>query len=239
MFTYQKHRPVAYERLVQMFAEIGVTLRACKPTMNIDHVQWMTKEGACYSLIRAEDLWHLASPPGESKVLIGRFDSAIVCNDEHRNPALSLLIEELLNRYGMQPIIPEKRPALSVKANDGLKRVKGQRDREQMPLFDSKMGSYTPSPSLSSLGLDLTAWMATVFVCIAVFLVGFRLLAMMAFPTRNQERLHIGTFSCDVNIRLLQHQKPHGSCFALSSLELLKLQIEPCVQSLTEPNGQL
>ena len=35
----------------------------------------------------------------------------------------------------------------------------------------------------AKLGLDLTAWMAIVFVCIAVFLVGFRLLAMMAFPT--------------------------------------------------------
>jgi type IV secretory pathway VirB3-like protein len=35
----------------------------------------------------------------------------------------------------------------------------------------------------AKLGLDLTAWMAIVFVCIAVFLVGFRLVAMMAFPT--------------------------------------------------------
>ena len=35
----------------------------------------------------------------------------------------------------------------------------------------------------AKLGLDLTAWMAIVFVCIAAFLVGFRFLAMMAFPT--------------------------------------------------------
>lgn len=34
----------------------------------------------------------------------------------------------------------------------------------------------------AKLGLDLTAWMTIVFVCVAVFLVGFRLLAMMAFP---------------------------------------------------------
>ena len=34
----------------------------------------------------------------------------------------------------------------------------------------------------AKLGLDLTAWMAIVFVSIAVFLVGFRLLAMVAFP---------------------------------------------------------
>ena len=35
----------------------------------------------------------------------------------------------------------------------------------------------------AKLGLDLTAWMAIAFVSVAVFLVGFRLLAMMAFPT--------------------------------------------------------
>ena len=33
------------------------------------------------------------------------------------------------------------------------------------------------------LGLDLTAWMAIVFVCTVVFLAGLRLLAMMAFPS--------------------------------------------------------
>jgi len=31
-------------------------------------------------------------------------------------------------------------------------------------------------------GLDLTAWMAIAFACVTVFLVGFRLLALMAFP---------------------------------------------------------
>ncbi len=35
----------------------------------------------------------------------------------------------------------------------------------------------------AELRLDLTAWMAISFVWVAVFLVGFRLLAMMAFPT--------------------------------------------------------
>ena len=35
----------------------------------------------------------------------------------------------------------------------------------------------------AKLGLDLTAWMAIIFVCVTVFLVGFRLLAMVAFPT--------------------------------------------------------
>jgi len=39
----------------------------------------------------------------------------------------------------------------------------------------------------AKLGLDLTAWMAISFVCVAVFLVGFRLLAMMAFRPRTYE----------------------------------------------------
>jgi type IV secretory pathway VirB3-like protein len=35
----------------------------------------------------------------------------------------------------------------------------------------------------AKLGLDLSAWMAIVFVCVTVFLVGFRMLAILAFPT--------------------------------------------------------
>ena len=35
----------------------------------------------------------------------------------------------------------------------------------------------------AKLGLELPAWMAIAFVCVTVFLVGFRLLALMAFPT--------------------------------------------------------
>ena len=33
------------------------------------------------------------------------------------------------------------------------------------------------------LGLDLSAWMAIVFVTVTVFLVGFRMLAILSFPT--------------------------------------------------------
>ena len=35
----------------------------------------------------------------------------------------------------------------------------------------------------AKLGLDLTAWMTIVFVSVTVFLAGFRLMAMLAFPT--------------------------------------------------------
>ena len=35
----------------------------------------------------------------------------------------------------------------------------------------------------AKLGLDLTTWMAITFVCVTVFLVGLRFLALLAFPT--------------------------------------------------------
>lgn len=34
----------------------------------------------------------------------------------------------------------------------------------------------------AKLGLDLTAWMTISFVCVTVFLVGLRLLAILTFP---------------------------------------------------------
>jgi type IV secretory pathway VirB3-like protein len=35
----------------------------------------------------------------------------------------------------------------------------------------------------AKLGLELSTWMVIVFVTVAVFLVGFRLLAILSFPT--------------------------------------------------------
>jgi len=34
----------------------------------------------------------------------------------------------------------------------------------------------------AKLGLDLTAWMTILFVCVTVFLVGFRWVALISFP---------------------------------------------------------
>jgi hypothetical protein len=34
----------------------------------------------------------------------------------------------------------------------------------------------------AKLGLDLSAWMAITFVCVTVFLVGFRMIAILSFP---------------------------------------------------------
>ena len=41
----------------------------------------------------------------------------------------------------------------------------------------------------AKLGLDLSAWMAIVFVCVTVFLVGFRVVALIAFPSLAIERM--------------------------------------------------
>lgn len=138
VFTYQKHHPVAYERLIEMFSELGVNTRPCKPTMNIDHVQWMVKEGGCYSLIRAGR--HLA--PG----LISRpiaevewtIDTAIVCRIDHRNPALSLLIEELTKKYPEAVHSHDKKPRASVRVRETMKLSKSKNEDDQIPLFSSK-----------------------------------------------------------------------------------------------------
>jgi len=34
----------------------------------------------------------------------------------------------------------------------------------------------------AKLGLDLTAWMTIIFVCVTVFLAGFRIIAVVSFP---------------------------------------------------------
>ena len=135
IFTYQKHHPLAYELLIQMFGELGVTPRDCKPTMNIEHVQWMVKERGGYSLIRAGR--HLAHglttrPIAEVDWTI---DTAIVCRKDHGNPALSLLIDELKKKYDIRPQTSEKKPPVSVGVQAVTRSRKGDKNEVQIPLF--------------------------------------------------------------------------------------------------------
>ena len=140
IFTYQKNHPVAYERLVQMFGELGVTPRACKPTMNIDHVQWMVKEGGCYSLIRAGR--NLA--PGLTTRPIAEvewtIDTAIACRKEHGNPALSLLVEELQKRCHVEPQSYEKKPPVSAGPEAVPRARKSVKSEAQISLFSTRTG---------------------------------------------------------------------------------------------------
>jgi type IV secretory pathway VirB3-like protein len=55
-------------------------------------------------------------------------------------------------------------------------------------MYASRRGEPQPiNPALNrpraKLGLELSTWMVIVFVTVAVFLVGFRLLAILSFPT--------------------------------------------------------
>lgn len=132
IFTYQKHHPFAYDRLLQMFSELGVIPRPCKPTMNIDHVQWMVKEGGCYSLIRAGRPLVQGLTTRPIAEVDWTIDTAITCRNDHRNPALALLIEELKKRYDVRHHYPEKKPTGS---------RKGDKSEVQFSLFTTRTTS--------------------------------------------------------------------------------------------------
>ena len=98
-------------RLVEMFEELGVRLRPAKPTLNIDHIQWMVREGVCYSLIRA-------SRPLINGLVTRRIagvdwtiDSALISKTGKQHPALPLLIRELTKQFPAElEILPKKLP---------------------------------------------------------------------------------------------------------------------------------
>ncbi len=142
IFTYQRHHPAAYSRLVEMFSEIGITPRPCQPTQNIEHVQWMVKESHCYSLIRA----------GRSLIdgLITKpiagvdwtIDTGIILRAENENPALSLFVEELVDPFRHVSHAHEKKPAVPVTVHTGKRKTSTEADDDQMALFgiDSNHG---------------------------------------------------------------------------------------------------
>lgn len=118
VFTYQRHHPAAYARLVEMFAELGVTLRPSKPTLNVDHVQWMVKEGVCYSLIRASRplINGLVTRPIAG--VDWTIDTAFVTKTEHENPALSWFVVELQKHFKIALQTPAKKPVESMVEHD-------------------------------------------------------------------------------------------------------------------------
>jgi DNA-binding transcriptional LysR family regulator len=141
IFTYQKHHPAAYERILEMFAEIGVKPRPCTATMNIEHVQWMVKEGVCYSLIRAGRQLSPGLITRPIAAVEWTIDTAIVCKADHRNPALTLLIEELMKHHSQSAYSHVKKPVVSIGVRETLKRSKSAKDDDQMALFSSRTGS--------------------------------------------------------------------------------------------------
>jgi DNA-binding transcriptional LysR family regulator len=99
IFSYQRHHPAAYARILRVLEEHGITLRPCQPTMNLEHVHWLVKEGHCYTLVResrqlANGL--VARPVTDIEWTI---DTVLITKTDDPHPALSLLILELTKNY--------------------------------------------------------------------------------------------------------------------------------------------
>jgi DNA-binding transcriptional LysR family regulator len=135
IFTYQRHHPAAYAQLMEMFNEIGVTLRPCRPTMNIDHIQWMVREGICYSVIQAGRPLVNGLVTRPIAGVDWTFDTALVAKVEHSNSALSLLIEEVAKHFRQPAGMSEKRPVASVGVHKPARRAGNSPNDHQLGLF--------------------------------------------------------------------------------------------------------
>jgi hypothetical protein len=105
--------------------------------MNIEHVQWMVKEGHCYSLIRAGRslLDGLVAKPIAG--IDWTVDTALVIRANTENPALSLFIEELVDPLRHVSEVPPKKPVVSVPVDGVKKKASAEADDHQMALFNA------------------------------------------------------------------------------------------------------
>ena len=138
IFTYQRDHPAAYSRLIEMFKGIGIAQRPSKPTMNIDHVQWMVKEGICYSLLRASQplISGLATRPIAG--VDWTIDTAAAVKKGLDNPALLWFVEELKKHFRVAAEAPEKKPVVSVQVREMKKNIKNAREN-QLALFEDSV----------------------------------------------------------------------------------------------------
>ena len=151
IFRYQRHHPAAYEQILQMFKQVGITPRPCNPTMNIEHIQWIVREGACYSLMRAGRplISGLVTRP-----IVGvdwTVDTALVSRPDKNKPALSLLIEELVKQSKQTTDVPEMRPVLTVRDRELPKTAAGRSDRSQLALFAGRSDRESNTPSAKAI----------------------------------------------------------------------------------------
>jgi DNA-binding transcriptional LysR family regulator len=137
VFTFQQHHPLAHARLLEMFKELGITLRPSKPTMNTDHIQWMVREGICYSLLRASQplISGLATRPISG--VDWTIDTAVVIKKEPNNAALLWFVEELRKHFRVAAETPEKKPVVSVQIREMSKKPKAAANASQLALFES------------------------------------------------------------------------------------------------------
>jgi DNA-binding transcriptional LysR family regulator len=135
VFAYQRHHPTAYARIVVMFKDIGVALRPSKPTLNIDHIQWMVKEGVCYSLMRASRplMNGLVTRPIDG--VDWTIDTAFVTKSKHENSVLSWFVEELVKHFRTSLETSAKKPVASVPGSEAGRRPAGRAHDRQLALF--------------------------------------------------------------------------------------------------------
>jgi DNA-binding transcriptional LysR family regulator len=95
IFSYQRYHPAAYAYLLEALEVRGITLRPCQPTMNLEHVQWLVKEGYCYALVRASRPVLNGLVTRAIAGIEWTIDTALITKTDRPHPALSLLIEQL------------------------------------------------------------------------------------------------------------------------------------------------
>jgi hypothetical protein len=121
-----------------MFAEVGITPRPCQPTQNLEHVQWMVKEGHCYSLIRAGRTLMNGLVARPVTGVDWTIDTGVVVCASNDNPALSLFIEELIDPFRTSFDSPPKKPVASAAVRTQRKKAAAVADDDQMALFKTK-----------------------------------------------------------------------------------------------------
>ena len=134
-FIYQKHHPAAYNRLLEMFAAVGITPRPCEPTQNIEHVEWMVKEGHCYSLMRAGRTLMNGLVMRPIAGVDWTIDTVLVLRSDNENPALFLFVEELINRFPQSTEMFEQKPVATVRVRAHGRKTSAEKNDHQIDLF--------------------------------------------------------------------------------------------------------
>ncbi len=135
IFTYQRHHPTAYERLVEMFNEVGIEPLPCTPTMNVEHIQWMVHERVCYSLIRASQpvLNGLVTRPVSG--VEWTIDSAFITPTDGQHPGLFLFMKELVKHFRISSPKLDRKSVASVRVEGSERRIANSQRRKQSSLF--------------------------------------------------------------------------------------------------------
>lgn len=133
IFRYQRYHPAAYDRIVEMLKEVGITPRPSTPTTNSEHTQWMVREGMGYALVRASQplIEGLVSRPiaGADWTI----DSAWILKTGKAHSPLQLLTRELAKRFPVESEIASKKPPVSARCRQATARD----GEDQMFLFSS------------------------------------------------------------------------------------------------------